>query len=70
MSILVKIIVVLMDSLHSISSVEGNSNLYKASENYSFILQVLCCIFRKQQERNLMSQRKSKIITYQSECST
>lgn len=63
MPIPVKITVVLMNSLHSISSIEGNCNLCKASENLSFIPQVLCCILRKQQEINLMSQRKSKIMT-------
>jgi len=63
MPIPIKIIGVLMDSLHSISSIEGNSNLCKASENFRLILQVLCCMFRKPQELNLVSQRKSKIIT-------
>lgn len=63
MPIPVKIIVMLMNSLRSISSKDGNSNLCKSSENFSFILQVLCCAFRKHKEITLRSQRKTKIIT-------
>lgn len=39
-----------MESLKNISSIEWKSDIHEASENFSFILQVLCWISRQQQE--------------------